>query len=144
MCERSLWGIQFTSYIHCECLLFQGKNKEGMVILAAWQEALDQWWVPRGRKLLEPSSKDRCKVFALIKGEVFAHLKCSRFKDGGRSRIGFLLDAGLFRLSQRFFLRQKSSLTLLTAYSSRWKAIDFAINVTIYHAKFRLNNILTW
>ncbi len=27
--------------IHSECLLFQGKNKAGTVILAAWQEALE-------------------------------------------------------------------------------------------------------
>lgn len=63
----------------------------------------NQRWLPRARKLLEPPSKDRCKVFTLIKGKVFAHLKCSWFKDSGRSRIGFLLDIGLFRLSQRIF-----------------------------------------
>jgi len=77
----------------------------------------NQWWLPRARKLLEPSSKDRCKVFTLIKGEVFPHLICSQFKDGGRSRIGFLLDIGLFRHSQRIFLTKIFSDTLLTAYS---------------------------
>lgn len=106
---------------------FRAKIKQGRSFWLHGRRHWNQRWLPRARKLLEPSSKDRCKVFALIKGEVFAHLKCSRFKDGGRFRIGFLLDIGLFILSQRIFFRQKSSPT----HSSQPTAADKRLQILL-------------